>query len=57
MQGKNLTVVLVIVVLLALGLVTYWFVKRGQVAPSPTVPSPAPTAPVPGPEVPPPATP
>lgn len=30
MQNKNITVVLVIVILLALGVVTYWFLQRGK---------------------------
>ena len=36
-QGnKTLTIVLVIVILIVLGLVAYWFVKRGQAPTSPT---------------------
>lgn len=54
MQGKNTTIVLVIVILLALGLVSYWFVRRGRTPVVPTSPTPtlAPEpAPTPGPEV------
>lgn len=34
MQNKNLTVVLVIVILLALGLVTYWFIQKDRNVPT-----------------------
>ncbi len=52
MQRKNLIIALVVVVLLALGVVTYWFVNRGRLS---TVPLPIPSA-TPGPEAPTPGT-
>lgn len=51
MQNKTSTIVLVVVILLALGLVTYWFLQRGKTPTGPEVPTPV-TPETPGPELP-----
>lgn len=50
MENKNLNIVLIIVIIVALGLVTYWFIKRGQQTTPGVLEESTPT--VPGPVVP-----
>jgi flagellar basal body-associated protein FliL len=49
-MGKKRTLIIVVVVLLVLGLVTYWFVKKGSTvsapAPMPVITEPAPKVPI-----------